>query len=178
MGGNRRPIGGFSLVEAMVAAGIFAAVIISMGHLVVSFLDAMRQADEHALIMTRAEDYISRCFVIPFGGSGDVAATNEEAGFIFDNDLEGMYAGATLHSILARTNGEFAFNTVEDPTGGDPFAYLVAGNWKICVNHDIDGDGTREATALEQSDTILRIEVYFLDFNDTEPLLAGVRYGD
>ncbi|MCZ6688014.1 MAG: type II secretion system protein [Planctomycetota bacterium] len=168
---------GFSLVEAMVAAGIFAAVILSVGQLVVSFLDAMRDADEMAQVMSRAEDYLVRTFVIPFGGVADEAATNDEAADIFDNDLDGLYANASLHSLINRGGGVYDFDTVEDPSGTHPFAYVVGGPWQIEVTHDIDGDGEVGSNSLEQSNTILRVRVFFVDFSASESLVSGVRYG-
>ena len=177
MGESRRMNQGFSLVEAMIAAAIFAAVILSMGQLVISLLDAMREADRLSLVLSRAEDYFSRSFVIPFGADTDDPATNTQAEYIFDNDLDGLYAEASLHSLLNRAGGEFSFNTVQDPTNTHPFAYLVGGSWQIRVNHDIDGDGTQGAHALENSNKIVRVEVYFTDFDDSNPIVSGVRYG-
>lgn len=177
MGEYRRQDDGFSLVEAMVAAAIFAGVILSMGQLVVTFLDAMRSADRQSQVMSRAEDYFSRCFVIPFGASTDDPADEISAANIFDNvDLDQLYVESSLHSLLKRGGGAYEFDTIEDPSGADPFAYVVGGSWKIEINHDIDDDGLQGAHDLENSDKILRIEVYFLDFDVADPLVAGVRF--
>jgi hypothetical protein len=110
---------------------------------------ASRSQRRRSLVNEHAQDYLERCFAIPFGASSSPKASGVQLSNLFDeNPLLGT---ATLQNL--RAFGPIEFIPASAP--GVP----TSGRWRILVTNDLNLDGDSDDEDEGRADLLLvRVE--------------------
>jgi prepilin-type N-terminal cleavage/methylation domain-containing protein len=139
---------GFSLLEVLFALAAIALLALGVAGGVVTGQQASRTLEDQARLENTAFDFQERLMAIPFGSLSDSPASGAELDELFDDD--DVLGTVTLHKLAA-------FGPAEFTLAGSG----LAGQWRIVVDADLNGDGTIDATLEEGRDDLLRIAVFY-----------------
>lgn len=140
---------GFTILEIVVVLGVLVILSLGVAAGTLSGHHASRAQRQRSLVNEHAQDYLERCFAIPFGSPSAPKATGVQLTRLFDEDP--ILGTATLQNL--RAFGSIEFIPASAP--GVP----TDGRWRILVSHDLNLDGDTDDEDEGRADLLLvRVE--------------------
>jgi type II secretory pathway pseudopilin PulG len=145
--------GGFTLVELVLGMSILVISTLALGLSLQAGAMATRGMREEQVLLAQAETFVDRIVAQGFGHEYDPDPTASQVEEAFDGDAD---PGDVTLWQLARS-----------PSADDGWKFRltdfsVAGEWRIRLDQDLNGDGVVSGT-LESSKDVFRVRVFFDD---------------
>jgi len=132
---RKHQLDGFTLVEVMITMAVLAVALGGFSMAVLSTQRSSLQMRERDMVRMQGMKYMERLLRLPYGTTGDPAATADQVAEIFDDD-----AVVTGGSALT-------LKSLETAVGSPGWRFRIEGFetrgvWEVEVDTDLDGNGT------------------------------------
>lgn len=153
MKSRTRRVGGFSLVELMVAIAILLVSALAIGVSLQAGVRVNREIQEAQILQAKAQTFVDRIVRQNFGQTYDPDPTAAQLDEVFDCNTNPGTVTIDQLSRWPAGSGGWRFSLSGFP---------VEGEWTVQVDRDMNGDGSI-AGSLEDGKRIFRIRVLFRD---------------
>jgi len=144
---------GFTLVEVVLGLSILLCCTLALGLSLQAGAVAARGLREEQMLLARAQTFVDRISGQSFGNELEADPTASQIEEIFDGDSEAGNVSLNQLSRYPTIDGGWRFRLTDFPAPGE---------WKVCVDEDIDGNGFISGD-LETGKRIFRVSVFFDD---------------